>query len=54
MPTLDLTELEAKVAWLIVDRSNPVALPEALRESERTLFAKVYRAYRGMPPEKVA
>lgn len=59
MPQLELTELEAKALWLILDRWNqnpdhglPESWPFAI--SEVTLFDKVYRAYRGMPQRRPA
>jgi hypothetical protein len=51
MPHLELTELECKVAWLVLDQHlmEPAFHEAGMAEAERTLFAKVYRAYRGIP-----
>lgn len=55
MPQLNLTDLEAKVAWLIVDRERVYQFADtALQEAERKLFAKLYRAYRGMPTREAS
>lgn len=56
MPTLELSELEAKVLWVILDLRAAYFkyLPSDLAEAEGTLFDKAYRAYRGMPPERAA
>lgn len=55
MPQLDLTETEAKVLWVILDRGeHREFLSDELRVVEDGLFAKVYRAYRGMPPQEAA
>jgi hypothetical protein len=51
MPHLDLSEDECKVAWIVLDHHAPAMLPTELWEAERSLFDKVYRAYRGMPPK---
>lgn len=48
MPQLDLTELEAKVAWIILDKFPGHWLPLGLEDAERSLYEKVYRAYRDM------
>jgi hypothetical protein len=55
MPLLDLTELELKIMWLLVDRhdggpdDNHTWRDTAMNDAEQTLFCKVYRAYRGIP-----
>lgn len=53
--TLALSPLECKVLWLIMDRATywPSLSPE-MRQAEPQLFDKVYRAYRGMPPNAAA
>ena len=55
MPQLELTELEAKVLWLIMDdiRENPFSDIEMYNAS-LALWDKVYRAYREMPPKEAA
>jgi hypothetical protein len=54
MPQLDLTELEAKVLWLILDSVHPGQGEPDRRAAEDSLFEKAYRAYRGMPPQEAA
>lgn len=50
MPQLDLTETEAKLIWLALERLAPVNLePAGLTDTWLALFPRVYRAYRGMP-----
>lgn len=51
MPQLDLTEMECKVLWLALDGHAG----EWWRHPEvdavvASVFEKVYRAFRGMPP----
>jgi hypothetical protein len=52
MPQLDLTELEAKVLWLILDTPRTTRLPGSLGDAEDSLFVKAYRLYRGYPPKE--
>lgn len=60
MPTLELSETEAKVLWLALDRESQVPWPSPQENGDEfwaawdTLFWKAYRAYRGMPPERAA
>jgi hypothetical protein len=57
MRHLELTELECKLMWLILDqrkddrRLGLEIFPgsRAFDEAETSLFDKVYRAYRGIP-----
>jgi hypothetical protein len=57
MRRLELTELECKLMWLILDqrkddqRLGLEILPgsRTFAEAEASLFDKVYRAYRGYP-----
>ena len=54
MPQLDLTETEIKLIWLALDRLGVVNLGPELTNVWLSLFPRVYRAYRGMPPEQAA
>jgi hypothetical protein len=54
MPHLELSELELKTLWLMLERSDFSALPEGMRGAALETFGKVYRAYRGRPQEKTA
>lgn len=54
MPQLDLTELEAKTLWLVLEQAEDLVLPVELWPTKCDLFEKAYRAYRGMPPQEAA
>jgi hypothetical protein len=51
MPLDELTELELKMVWLVLDahRSRPRVWSPEMIAAEDSAFDKVYRAYRGIP-----
>jgi hypothetical protein len=49
MPLIELTELECKVLWLLLDQQPKVQPPHPeTDDAVCRVFDKVYRAYRGM------
>jgi hypothetical protein len=51
MPHLDLTELELKILWGVLDAYEFSFETIAENRAFDSAFDKVYRAYRGMPPK---
>jgi hypothetical protein len=51
MPQLELTELELKMVWLVLDahRSRTCPWSPEMIAAGDSAFDKVYRAYRQMP-----